>query len=258
MIKNIIAVASGKGGVGKSTVAVNLSISLALSKNLKVGLLDADIYGPSVPKMLNITEKPRASKSKKILPYEKFFIKSMSIGNMVPADKAIIWRGAMATSAIRQLFNDVEWGDLDLLIIDLPPGTGDIQLSLCQNLMIDGAVIVSTPQEVALLDVRKAINMFKKVNVPILGIVQNMSFIEINEEKHYIFGKNGVIKESKKQNIRFLGEIPIIQKISDAGDKGDPLASKKKSDIYDIFKNISKELTISLSEKKNSKIKISN
>ena len=149
MIKNIIAVASGKGGVGKSTVAVNLSISLALSKNLKVGLLDADIYGPSVPKMLNITEKPRASKSKKILPYEKFFIKSMSIGNMVPADKAIIWRGAMATSAIRQLFNDVEWGDLDLLIIDLPPGTGDIQLSLCQNLMIDGAVIVSTPQEVA-------------------------------------------------------------------------------------------------------------
>ena len=155
MIKKIIVVASGKGGVGKSTVAVNLSISLALSKSLKVGLLDADIYGPSIPKMLNIIEKPTASKNKKMLPYNNFNIKSMSIGNMIPENSAVIWRGAMATSAIRQMLNDVEWGDLDFLIIDLPPGTGDIQLSLCQNLKIDGAVIVSTPQQVALLDVKK-------------------------------------------------------------------------------------------------------
>ena len=174
MIKNVVVVASGKGGVGKSTVAVNLSVSLAISKNLKVGLLDADIYGPSIPKMLNIIEKPSANDKKKMLPYNKFSIKSMSIGDMIPNDKAIIWRGVMASSAIRQMLNDVEWGELDFLVIDLPPGTGDIQLSLCQNLMIDGAVIVSTPQQVALLDVRKAINMFEKVNVPILGMIQNM------------------------------------------------------------------------------------
>ena len=189
MIKKIIVVASGKGGVGKSTVAVNLSISLALSKSLRVGLLDADIYGPSIPKMLNIKEKPTASKNKKMLPYNNFNIKSMSIGNMIPENSAVIWRGAMATSAIRQMFNDVEWGDLDFLIIDLPPGTGDIQLSLCQNLKIDGAVIVSTPQQVALLDVKKAINMFKKVNVPILGLIQNMSYFEINKKKKLYFRK---------------------------------------------------------------------
>ena len=184
MIKNIIVVASGKGGVGKSTVALNLAIALSCFKDLKVGLLDADVYGPSVPKMLGITEKPTLSKTKKMLPYHKFSIFAMSIGNMIPENEAIIWRGPMASGAIKQMLNDVEWGDLDFLIIDLPPGTGDIQLSLCQNLKIRGAVIVSTPQEVSLLDVRKAINMFKKVNVPILGMIQNMSYLEINKKKN--------------------------------------------------------------------------
>ena len=153
MIKNIIVVASGKGGVGKSTISVNLATSLS-KKNYNIGLLDADIYGPSIPKMLGIQGKPAVSKSKKILPYVSFGLKSMSIGNMIPQDGSVIWRGAMASNAIRQLINDVEWGDLDYLFIDLPPGTGDIQLSLCQSFSIAGAVIVSTPQEISLLDVR--------------------------------------------------------------------------------------------------------
>ncbi len=258
MIKNIIVVASGKGGVGKSTVAVNLSVSLSLSKNLKVGLLDADIYGPSIPQMLNIKEKPTASKNKKMLPYNNFFIKSISIGNMIPDDKAVIWRGAMASSAIRQMLNDVEWGDLDFLIIDLPPGTGDIQLSLCQNLKINGAVIVSTPQQVALLDVKKAINMFKKVNVPILGLIQNMSYFEINEKKNYIFGKNGALDESTKQNIKFLGDIPIIPEVSVSGDNGQPLTSKKNTFFYKIFSKITQELLVSIENEKNSAVKINN
>ena len=258
MIKKIIVVASGKGGVGKSTVAVNLSISLALSKSLKIGLLDADIYGPSIPKMLNIKDKPTASKNKKMLPYNNFHIKSMSIGNMIPENSAVIWRGAMATSAIRQMFNDVEWGDLDFLIIDLPPGTGDIQLSLCQNLKIDGAVIVSTPQQVALLDVKKAINMFKKVNVPILGLIQNMSYFEINKKKNYIFGKNGALEESEKQKINFLGDIPIIPEISVSGDQGNPLTSQKNNFVYKIFSDITKKLISSIDKKKNLKIEINN
>ena len=176
MIKNILVVGSGKGGVGKSTVAINLSVALSKKKSTKVGLLDADIYGPSIPQMLGITNKPEMSKNKKILPYEKFGIKSMSIGNMLPKDSAVIWRGVMASNAIRQFLRDIEWGDLDFLVIDLPPGTGDIQLSLCQNLEISGSVLVSTPQEVSLIDVRKAINMFEKVNVPILGLIQNLSY----------------------------------------------------------------------------------
>ena len=247
MIKNVVVVASGKGGVGKSTVAVNLSVSLAISKNLKVGLLDADIYGPS-----------SANDKKKMLPYNKFSIKSMSIGNMIPNDKAIIWRGVMASSAIRQMLNDVEWGELDFLVIDLPPGTGDIQLSLCQNLMIDGAVIVSTPQQVALLDVRKAINMFEKVNVPILGMIQNMSYLEMDKKKNYIFGKDGALKEAKKQKINFLGDIPVISGISSSGDEGEPLASKKNTKVYDIFSNVAKELVNVLAKQKKSKVKISN
>ena len=235
MIKNFIVVASGKGGVGKSTVSLNLAIALARFKNLNVGLLDADIYGPSIPKMLGIKEKPNLSKSKKMLPYAKFSIKAMSVGNMVPEDKAIIWRGPMASGAIKQLLNDVEWGNLDFLIIDLPPGTGDIHLSLCQSLMITGAVLVSTPQEISLIDVRKAINMLKKVNVPILGVIQNMSYFEINKKKTFVFGKNGALEESKKQNLRFLAEIPIFPEISAASDLGIPLTTKKTSCINKLL-----------------------
>ncbi len=257
MIKNFIVVGSGKGGVGKSTVAINLSVSLARQKKLKVGLLDADIYGPSVPKMLGINEKPCASSEKKILPYNKFSIKSMSIGNMVSGDDAIIWRGPMASSAIRQLINDVDWGDLDFLIIDLPPGTGDIHLSLCQNLKVTGAVIVSTPQEISLIDVRKAVGMFKKVNIPILGFVQNMSYLKLKDKKNYIFGKDGALNESKKQKVKFLGDIPILPEISEAGDKGKPITSQKTI-TNDIFNNITDNLLDSISSMNHNEIKINN
>ena len=245
MIKNIITIASGKGGVGKSTVSVNLSIALAKNK-FKVGLLDADIYGPSIPKMLGITEKPSVSSQKKILPYSNFGIKSISIGNMIPQNSAVIWRGAMATSAIRQLFNDVDWGDIDFLLIDLPPGTGDIQLSLCQNFKISGSIIVSTPQEVSLIDVRKAINIFKKVNVPILGLIQNMSYLKIEGKKNYIFGKEGVLKEAQKQSYEFLGDIPIIPEIAKSSDDGKPLSFDNKTEIFKVFKSIAENTVNSL------------
>ena len=240
MIKNIIVIGSGKGGVGKSTVTVNLAISLA-KKNLNVGLLDADIYGPSIPKMLGINEKPGVTEKKKIMPYIKYGIKSISIGNMIPDNGAVIWRGAMASSAIKQLFNDVDWGDLDYLLVDLPPGTGDIQLSLCQSFPLKGAVIVSTPQEISLIDVRKSINMFKKVNVPIIGILQNMSFFESEGHKNYIFGKDGVSLEAKQQNLNLLGEIPILPKISESGDKGKPLTFDQKSEVFKIFEKIAQK-----------------
>ena len=247
MIKNIIVVGSGKGGVGKSTVTVNLAISLA-KKNLNIGLLDADIYGPSIPKMLGIKEKPGVTENKKIIPYLKYGIKSISIGNMIPDNGAVIWRGAMASSAIKQLFNDVDWGDLDYLLVDLPPGTGDIQLSLCQSFTLKGAVIVSTPQEISLIDVRKSINMFKKVNVPIIGIIQNMSFFESEGHKNYIFGKDGVSSEAKKQNLNLLGEIPILTKISESGDKGKPLTFDQKSEVFKIFEKIAQK-TVDASNK---------
>ena len=241
MIKNIILIASGKGGVGKSTVSINLAVALSKIGKNKVGLLDGDIYGPSIPKMLDLKNKPTMSKNKKISPYEKFGIKCISIGNMIPKDNAIIWRGAMASRALRQLFEDVDWGELDYLIVDLPPGTGDIQLSLCQNFSVDGSVIVSTPQEIALIDARKAINMFKKVNVPILGFVQNMSYFEQNNKKNYIFGKNGVANEAKIQKIRLLGEIPILPKIVESCEVGVPIITKEKK-ISEIFEHISRNL----------------
>ncbi len=256
MIKNLILIASGKGGVGKSSIAVNLSTSLAKKKKKKVGLLDADIYGPSIPKMLGIYNKPELSKNKKIIPYEKFNIKSMSIGNMLPKETAVIWRGAMASNAIRQLYNDVEWGELDFLFIDLPPGTGDIQLSLCQTLSIKGSIIISTPQEVSLIDVRKAINMFKKVKVPILGMIQNMSYLEIGGKKEFIFGKDGVLNEAKSQNLNFLGEIPIIPKIALSSDEGKPLALGEKNSTSKIFENISEKLIESLISLPKSEVKI--
>ena len=256
MIKNIIVIGSGKGGVGKSTVTVNLAISLA-KKKFNVGLLDADIYGPSIPKMLGIEKKPNVTEKKKIKPYFKYGIKSISIGNMIPDNGAVIWRGVMASSAIKQLFNDVDWGDLDYLLIDLPPGTGDIQLSLCQTLSLKGAVIVSTPQEISLIDVRKSINMFRRVNVPILGIVQNMSYFEIEGKKNYIFGKNGVSSEAKKQNINLLGDIPILPKIAESGDIGKPLTDDQKSEVFMIYEKIAKKTVDALEKVKIKDVDIS-
>tara|TARA_B100000683_G_scaffold191598_1_gene184645 strand:- start:13 stop:639 length:627 start_codon:yes stop_codon:yes gene_type:complete len=191
--------------------------------------------------MLGIKKKPDVSEKKKIMPYLKYGMKSISIGNMIPDNGAVIWRGAMASSAIKQLYNDVDWGELDYLLIDLPPGTGDIQLSLCQSLSLKGAVIVSTPQEISLIDVRKSINMFRRVNVPILGIVQNMSYFEIEGKKNYIFGKNGVSSEAKKQNINLLGDIPILPKIAESGDIGKPLTDDQKSEVFMIYEKIAEK-----------------
>ncbi len=221
--KNIIAIASGKGGVGKSTFAVN--ISTALSKiGKKVGLLDADIYGPSVPRMMGIIDKPKANENKKLIPLQNFGIKCMSIGFLIGVDTPTIWRGPMIMKALEQMFSGVEWGNLDYLIIDLPPGTGDAQLTLAQSSKLSGSIIVSTPQDVALIDVRKGINMFKKVNVPILGLVENMSYFICDNcnQEHFIFASEGAKKESEKFQIPFLGSLPIDKKLRIQSDKGIP------------------------------------
>ncbi|NTU93187.1 MAG: Mrp/NBP35 family ATP-binding protein [Chlorobiaceae bacterium] len=221
-VKNIIAVASGKGGVGKSTVSVNLAVSLAAS-GAKVGLIDADLYGPSIPTMFGLQNaRPELSEGK-LIPIEQFGVKLMSIGFLVDSETALIWRGPMASSAIRQLITDVDWQELDYLIFDLPPGTGDIQLTLVQALPLTGTVIVTTPQEVALADVSKAVTMFRKVEVPIIGVVENMSWYELPDgTRDYIFGRQGGEKFAKSNGLNFLGSIPISGSVREGGDTGKP------------------------------------
>ena len=224
----IIAVASGKGGVGKSTVAANLAISLA-NLGLKTGLLDADIYGPSVPRLLNIREKPE-SDGKKLKPIERFGIKAMSIGFLVNEEEAVIWRGPMVMSALTQMLMDVAWAPLDVLVVDMPPGTGDAQLTMAQRVPLKGAIIVSTPQDLALIDARKGLAMFQKTQVPVLGIIENMSaFICPNcgHESH-IFGHGGAHEVAKRLNIPFLGEIPLVASIRETSDAGNPIAASKQ------------------------------
>lgn len=222
-VKNIIAVASGKGGVGKSTVSVNLAVSLAES-GAKVGLIDADLYGPSIPTMFGLQEARPEVSDGKIHPLEQYGVKLMSIGFLVDSETALIWRGPMASSAIRQLITDVDWQELDYLIFDLPPGTGDIQLTLVQALPLTGTVIVTTPQDVALVDVAKAVTMFRKVDVPILGVVENMSWYELPDgTRDYIFGKQGGEKFAKSNGLNFLGSIPIGSALREGGDSGKPL-----------------------------------
>ncbi len=229
-VKNIIMVASGKGGVGKSTVAVNLALGLA-QEGAQVGLLDADIYGPSVPIMLGMRdERPKMTDVNgkgMIVPLERFGIKAMSIGLLIDEKQAVIWRGPMASSAIKQFISDVHWGELDYLVIDMPPGTGDVHLTMVQAIPVTGAVIISTPQAVAAADARKAIIMLKQnqINVPILGIVENMAYFtpaELPENKYYIFGKGGAQQMAEQFELPFLGEIPIVQAIREGGDKGVP------------------------------------
>ncbi len=229
-VKNIIVVASGKGGVGKSTVAVNLAIGLA-QEGASVGLLDADIYGPSIPIMLGLREeRPKMTDingKNMIVPMERYGIKAISIGLLIDEKQAVIWRGPMASSAIKQFITDVYWGELDYLVIDMPPGTGDVHLTLVQTVPVTGAVIVSTPQAVAAADARKAIMMFKQpqINVPILGIVENMAYFtpaELPENKYYIFGKGGAKQMAEQFDLPFLGEIPLVQSIREGGDKGIP------------------------------------
>jgi len=225
-VEAIIAVASGKGGVGKSTVAVNLALALS-ALGLKTGLLDADIYGPSVPRLLAIKDKPRST-GKKLVPIEKFGLKAMSIGFLVEEDKPMIWRGPMVQSAISQMLGDVEWAPLDVLVVDMPPGTGDAQLTLAQRVPLKGAIIVSTPQDLALVDARKGLAMFRKTEVPVLGIVENMSVFVCPHCGHpsHIFGHGGARDMAAQLGCDFLGEIPLVPAIRETSDEGTPIVAK--------------------------------
>lgn len=236
-VKNIIAVSSGKGGVGKSTVAANLAVALA-KQGYKVGLLDADIFGPSMPKMFQVEDaRPYAERVEGrdlIIPVEKYGLKLLSIGFFVDPDQATLWRGGMASNALKQLIADADWGELDYFLIDLPPGTSDIHLTIVQTLAVTGAIVVSTPQAVALADARKGINMFtnEKVNVPILGLVENMAWFtpaELPGNKYYLFGKEGAKKLAEEMHVPLLGQIPIVQSICEGGDKGTPVALDENS-----------------------------
>ena len=249
-VKNIIAIASGKGGVGKSTITANLAIALAKT-GAKVGVLDADIYGPSMPKMFGI-EGARPSIEKidgkdKIHPIDSYGVKVLSIGFFVNAEDPLIWRGSMATNALNQFINDVVWGDLDYLLFDLPPGTGDIHLTMVQGLPVTAAVVVSTPQDVALADAIKGINMFKteSINVPLLGLVENMAWFtpeELPDNKYYIFGKEGCKKLADERNIPLLGQIPLVQSIREGGDSGVPTAADEKSIMGKAFAELTEKV----------------
>ena len=259
-VKNIIAVASGKGGVGKSTVAVNLAIALA-SLGSKTGLIDADVYGPSIPKMFGAEGMHPGMEvvngKEIIVPVEKFGIKMLSIGFFVKPDDALIWRGAMATNALKQLIIDSLWGELDYLVIDLPPGTGDIHLTMVQTIPVTGAIIVSTPQAVALADARKGISMFKqeKINVPILGLIENMAWFtpdELPDKKYYIFGKDGCKNLAQELNVNFLGHIPIVEAIRENGDNGMPSALQDNA-IGEMFRQLGENVAQKI-EERNSKL----
>ena len=252
-VKNTIAVASGKGGVGKSTIAVNLAISLA-KDGAKVGIIDADIYGPSIPLMLGLNNKTglkQDPETKKLAPLESYGIKLMSIGFMIDDDNPVIWRGPMASGALKQFMTDVDWGELDYLIYDLPPGTGDIQLTLVQTIPLTGAVIVTTPQEVSIIDAKKGLKMFERVNVPVFGIVENMSYFIAPDtgNKYDIFGTGGGEKLATELNSKLLGQVPIDPRIREGGDTGKPIVdalpdSENSKIILSIARNLAAEISI--------------
>ena len=255
-VKNIIAIASGKGGVGKSTVATNLAVALAL-KGYNVGLVDADIYEPSIPKMFNIeSERPEFKTigyKNRIIPIQKYEVKLLSIGMFINPGDATVWRGPMASKALKQLIGDTEWGELDYMLFDLPPGTSDIHLTLVQTLPVTGAIIVSTPQDVALADAVKGISMFKgkHINVPIIGLVENMSWFtpkELPNNKYFIFGKDGCKKISKEYNVQLLGQIPLVQSIREGCDSGVPTVMES-SVIGNAFKDLADQVIVKVNDR---------
>ncbi len=249
-VRNIVAIASGKGGVGKSTVTANLAMALA-STGAKVGIIDADIFGPSMPTMFNCeSARPgliNQNGRQVLLPVEQYGIKILSIGFLAPPDDAVVWRGPMASSALRQFISDTEWGELDYMLIDLPPGTSDIHLTLVQTVPVTGAVIVTTPQKVALSDAQKGLAMFrqKQINVPILGIIENMAYFtpeELPDNKYYIFGKDGGKILANRNQVPLLGEIPLVQSIRESGDKGKPIVTQQDNPIAIAFKQVAEKL----------------
>lgn len=256
-VQNIIAIASGKGGVGKSTVTANLAITLH-KMGFKVGLIDADIYGPSAPLMFDVQHaKPMSvhvDGKNKMGPVEAYGVKIMSLGFFAQMDQAVVWRGAMATKALTQLIHDAHWGELDFLLVDLPPGTGDIHLSMVQNVPVTGAVIVSTPQKVALADARKGVAMFKmdQISVPVLGLIENMSYFsppELPENKYYLFGKEGAQNLAKQLDIPFLGELPLVQSIREAGDVGRPAALQEGTATPLAFEEITRNIVAEVAKR---------
>jgi ATP-binding protein involved in chromosome partitioning len=249
-IKHLIAVASGKGGVGKSTTAVNLALALK-SLGLKVAVLDADVYGPSIPKLFGLTGKPEPSTAagKKMKPMTRYGVEVMSIGFLVPEDTAMIWRGPMVMSALTQLLRDTEWGEADVMVIDMPPGTGDVQLTLAQQTPLAGAVIVSTPQDLALIDARKGLNMFAKVNVPVIGIVENMSYFVCTKcgERHEIFGHGGARDEASRIGVPFLGEIPLDKEVRLRSDSGEPVVATQPESLHTaLYRDVARQVWASL------------
>ena len=248
-VKTIVAVASGKGGVGKSTTSANLALGLAAA-GLRVGVLDCDIYGPSMPRMMGISGRPVSPDGESLVPMENYGVKCMSMGFMVPEDTPMIWRGPMVMSAIEQMLRDVMWGELDVLVVDMPPGTGDAQLTLAQRVPLSGAVIVSTPQDIALLDARKGLNMFRKVDVPVLGIVENMSYYQCPSCGHRaeIFSHGGARKEAEALGMEFLGEIPLDIVIRETSDGGQPIVvSQPDTPHAEVYRTIATRIWEKLS-----------
>ncbi|MET1415260.1 Mrp/NBP35 family ATP-binding protein [Roseibium sp. HPY-6] len=249
-IRHIIAVASGKGGVGKSTTTANLALGMA-ANGLKVGVLDADIYGPSVPRLFNVSGRPESVSGRVLKPLEGYGIKVMSMGFMVEEETPMIWRGPMVISALTQMLREVAWGDLDVLVVDMPPGTGDAQLTMAQQVPLAGAVIVSTPQDLALIDARKGLNMFKRVDVPVLGIIENMSYFLCPDcgSRHDIFGHGGARAEATRLAVPFLGEIPLTMKIRETSDAGTPIVvSDPEGPVAAIYKQIAAQVVSAIED----------
>ncbi|KAL6271507.1 hypothetical protein ACE6H2_028418 [Prunus campanulata] len=250
-VKHTIAVASGKGGVGKSTTAVNLAVALANKCQMKVGLLDADVYGPNVPIMMKLDKMPEVNEDKKMVPIESYGVKCMSMGLLVAKDASLVWRGPMVSSALEQMTRGVDWGNLDVLVVDMPPGTGDAHITVSQRLQLSGALIVSTPQDVALMDARRGINMFSKVEVPILGIVENMSCFKCPNcaERWFIFGEGGSRKTAAEMGVDFAGEIPLEVGIRQGSDGGIPIViSAPDSDVSKAYVDIAQKVVDRLEE----------